>query len=320
MRSEGGAAKPDGDAGSLPYRLLIAANRWIVKPAMLSAPNAQDLRGRFEKSARRVFHAPPLTCITDTRLVPELAALRVRCRPAERPLRSRKIILYFHGGAFIAGSPNTHSAMLARLSRMTRSEVILPFISLAPEVAFPQVHDEAWAAFQALIARGYAPGDIMLGGDSSGGNIALVLLARLLAEGVRPAGLFSFSPLTDLTFSGASVTENAREDASLPAMKTDKIGELYLQGADPKDPRASPLFAAFPNPPPVYLQVSRSEIVFDDSMRLADRLEQAGGRVKLDIWDDAPHVFVLFENRIREARQALKSAGRWINGRFGPYE
>ena len=70
--------------------------------------------------------------------------------------------------------------------------------------------DDARAAFDALVARGLAPGDIVLGGDSAGGNLALGLLAGLLADGIRPAGLFAFSPVTDLTFSGASIAENAR--------------------------------------------------------------------------------------------------------------
>lgn len=315
----GKAAKDDAGEDSLPFRLLIAANRWIVKPAMLSADNSQELRQRFEQSARRVFRAPPLTSVTETWLTPDLPALRIRNRPGSRPLRSTKVILYFHGGAFISGSPWTHCALMARISRVTRCEVIAPFYSLAPETPFPAPHEDAYAAFQCLLARGYRPEDIMLGGDSSGGNIALVLLSRLLAEGLRPAGLFAFSALTDLTFSGASFAANAGDDSSLPAMKASKIGELYLQGVDPADPRASPHFADFRNPPPVFLQISRSEILFDDSKRLAQKLRKSGGKVKLDIWEDAPHVFVMFEHRVREAHVALKRATRWINTQFGPY-
>jgi acetyl esterase/lipase len=301
---------------SLRLWLLIAGNRWLVKPAVSHAEEPEHLREMFERSARKVFRPPPLSAMTDTKLAHGLMALRIRNRPAARPQRPRKVILYFHGGAFVTGSPRTHAGLMARLSRMTRTEVIAPAYRLAPEHPFPAAPDDAWTAFQALIARGYRAQDIVLGGDSAGGNLALGLLARALEAGERPAGLFAFSPVTDLAFTGASLAANAAADPALPASETAKIQSFYLQGADPDDPRASPLHAHFESPPPVFLQVARNEILFDDSLRMARRLKRAGGKVTLDIWDNTPHVFVMFENLVPEARTALKRAGRFVNELF----
>ena len=303
---------------SLQLRGLIAAHRLFVKPAVARTREPRDLREMFERGARRAFRLPAYACLTETALAPGLVALRISVRPGTRPPRPRKLLLYFHGGAFLAGSPHTHAAMLARLSRASRTEVIAPFWRLAPEHPFPAGPDDARAAFAALCARGYRAQDIVLGGDSAGGNIALGLLARLLAEGVRPAGLMAFAPAADLTFSSASMRDNATRDAALPVSQAWQIGLHYLGATAADDPRASPLFAEFADPPPVFLQVAETEILRDDVLRLAEKLRAAGGAVTLDLWPDAPHVFVLFTRWAPEAREALGRAAGFVNALFEP--
>jgi len=300
---------------SFRLRLLIAAQRLFLKPAIARSREPEKLRRLFERGARQWLRPPPETLILPMSLG-AFTALRIANRPASHPPRRKKVILFFHGGGFIAGSPETHAPLAARLARMTRCEVILPRWPLAPEAPFPAGPEAAHAAFGALVARGYAPGDILLAGDSAGGNIALGLLARLLAQGLRPAGVVAFSPVTDLTFSGASVRENRDRDSMLPAAQRDQVEAFYLAGADPADPRASPLFASYPKPPPVFLQVSDSEILRDDSLRLATRLRAAGGRVTLDRWADAPHAFVLYEGLVPEAREAARRAAAFVNDLF----
>jgi epsilon-lactone hydrolase len=301
---------------SLRLRLLLAASRVLVRPKIARASNPVPLRRLFDRIARRVFRAPPFTLVRDATLAPALPALIISNRPGSHPVRRRKVVLYFHGGGFVAGRPANFAAMLARIARLTRCEVIAPAYRLAPENPFPAAVADARAAWDALIARGCRPGDIVIGGDSAGGNLALGLLAALLGEGTRPAGLFAFSPVTDLTFSGASVTANAGRDAVLPAARRDDLLGFYLQGAAPDDPRASPLFARYPDPPPVLLQYAATEILADDSRRMAERLRAAGGAVTLDIWPDAPHVWVLFDGLLPEARQALLRVATFVNALF----
>lgn len=301
---------------SLRLRLLIAAHRFRVKPVVARAEDAATLRRFFARGARRLFRPPPYTLILRTELGPDLPALAISNRPGSHPVRLGRVILFFHGGSFVAGSPETHAAMLSRLSRLTRIEVMAPDWPLAPEHPFPAGPEAAHQAFGALLARGYRAENIVLGGDSAGGNIALGLLARLLGEGVRPAGLFAFSPSIDLTFSGASIRENAARDPALPLSQSPKVDRFYLQGADPADPRASPLFADYPDPPPVFLQFAENEILRDDSLRLAAKLRAAGGAVTLDRWPDAPHAFVLFERWAPEAREALRRTADFVSGLF----
>lgn len=301
---------------SLRLRLLILGSRLLAKRQIARVPDPLPLRPLFDRLARRLFRAPPLTLIRDTQLAPGLPALIVSNRPGSHPVRLRKVVLYLHGGAFVAGHPQGFASILGRVARLTRAEVCAPDYRLAPEHPFPAAVEDARAAWDGLVARGYRPCDIVIGGDSAGGNLALGLLAALLAEGQRPAGLFAFSPVTDLTFSGGTITSNAVSDPVLPAARRADLNRFYLAGADPTDPRASPLFANFEAPPPVFLQYSETEILADDSRRMADRLRAAGGDVVLDAWPDAPHVWAIFDGLLPEARVALKRASAFINARF----
>jgi len=80
--------------------------------------------------------------------------------------------------------------------------------------------------------------------------------------------------------------------------------------ADPRDPRLSPLYAGYRGCPPVLLQCSDSEILYDDARRMAERLREFDAPVTLDVLAQAPHVWQLFDRLLPEARVSLgESAG-----------
>lgn len=299
---------------------LTLANAWMrvgVKPVLAHMHQVRLARALLDHVAPKVFRAPPLSLFRWETLSPGLRALRISNRPGSHPPLSGKVLLYFHGGGFIAGSPLTHRHMLARLSRMTRVEVVAPRYRLAPEHPFPAAFEDACAAFDALMTQGYAAEDVILGGDSAGGSMALALLAHLCAEGHTPRALFAFSPLTDMTFSGRSFRTNAKADPCLPASRSGLIADWVLAGADPADPRISPLFAEFTAPPPVFLQFGDTEILRDDSRRMAERLHAAGGDVSCDEWANCPHVWALMDGLVPEARKALTRVAGFVNAQFG---
>jgi len=206
--------------------------------------------------------------------------------------------------------------MLGQLALDSKTDVVAQDYRLVLEAPFPAAFEDAVAAWDDLRGQGLGPSQILLAGDSAGGGLALALLAHLLARGERPAGLLALSPWTDLTHSGESIRRNARRDAMLPVRRTNAASEQYLAGADPTDPRASPHFAEFPNPPPVMLQVGDQEILLDDARRMAAKLEEAGGEVRLDVWEGAHHVWQLAFGFVPEAAEALRQAGAWAQETF----
>jgi acetyl esterase/lipase len=203
--------------------------------------------------------------------------------------------------------------MLARLALATGARAVLPAYVRVPEAHFPAVALEVRAALDSLIYSGVEAQNIVVGGDSAGGNLVFDLLAQLCREGVAlPAGVFGLSPLLDMTFSGKSFRENAACDVLLPTKRAAEMARLYLDGNSPSDPRASPLFADFSEAPPIWLTVSDTEILRDDSRRLAFRLRAAGVPVTLQEAHDLPHVWPLFHNHLPEARQTLGALAEWI--------
>lgn len=288
-------------------RLIDGYLRAVERPGLARATEVGPVREGLERSARRVFRAPPHALFRPDRLGGR-PFLWAHGRP-----RRPGLLLWFHGGIYIMGSPRTHRGMVAGLAMSAGCRAGLPAYRLAPEHPFPAAFDDAVAAWRGLSARGYPARGIVLGGDSAGGGLALALLAHILTTGgARPAGLIAFSPLTDVEQTGASMIANAGRDALLPARpRADPLG-WYLAGADPRDPRAAPLCADFPDPPPVFLQAAETELLRDDTLRMADRLRAAGGEVTLDMWRDTPHVWPIFRGWLPEADIAIARAGAWL--------
>ena len=289
---------------SLRLILAKALARGVLKPAMRRQTTAGQARVAMERAARLLLRDPPGTQTGRW----GADGIRVACGP----VAGDAAILYFHGGGYIAGSPATHRAMLARLSARTGLAAVLPAYPLAPEHPAPAAFDAARSAWRALRAEGLAAERIVLGGDSAGGGLALALLAQLCAEGTPPAAAFALSPWTDLTLASPSLTRNAWRDPLLPVARIGELRSMVLGSLEPDDPRISPLFAAFPGCPPVFLQVAETEILRDDTLRMADHLRREGGNAIVDLWDDGLHAWPLAGGWLPEAGQALDRVAAFL--------
>ncbi|MBT2129702.1 alpha/beta hydrolase [Aliiroseovarius lamellibrachiae] len=295
---------------------LNRLSRLAVKPFLRRMSGPKWARIQLDWGARLLFHPPPQTVAVwkETGGVP---CLFVTNRAKTHSPRPGAVMLYIHGGGYVAGSPKTHKHLLARLARLTQLEVCAPDYRKAPEHPFPAAFEDTLAAYKGLFVHGYRPENIVIGGDSAGGGLALALLAHLNTQGVVPKAVFAFSPFTDATFSGASLVRNTDLDPMLPPERQDLITDWYLAGNPPADPRVSPIFAPWTSPlPPVFLQASEHEILTDDSVRMAEVLRAAGGHVTLDIWPDVPHVWVFFTRVLPEAKEALGRVAKFVNDQF----
>ncbi len=293
-----------------------AINRWlrlVEKPHLAHATSHDSLRNRLERSARFFFRGPR-DVLQHWRDLGDGAALWLEPAAADRS----RVLLYFHGGAYIFGSPRTHAAMVGVLAKAAGVRAVLPAYPLAPEHPFPAAVDRAEDAYHTLVAAGVSPENIVLGGDSAGGGLVLAVLGRLIGAGAAlPGGVFALSPLTDMTFSGASLQANAARDVMLPATRVTEMAEQYLAGAAAQDPQASPLFADFTGAPPVWFTAGDTEILLDDTRRIAASMTAQGVSVQMHIAGDLPHVWPIFHNTLPEARATLDDLAGWIRSRWG---
>ncbi|WP_295007203.1 alpha/beta hydrolase [uncultured Dechloromonas sp.] len=223
----------------------------------------------------------------------------------------KAVVLYLHGGAFVTYPVGSYRRFSQALANLLQARVFLPNYRLAPEHPYPTPGDDCLAAYrQVLAGLGGNSEHLVVGGDSAGGNLTLATLIRARDEGLAlPRCAFAFSPVTDLTFSGASVNENERTDAMFTKAAIGFVRGVYLSApADVTRPDASPLFADLTGLPPLLFQCSSSEMLRDDSVRMAERVRAAGGSAELAMWRDLPHVFQLVDafTETRQARTQLR--------------
>lgn len=291
---------------SLRRRFLNAFLRVFEKRYLARAQDPMDLRRAFEQKARIWFRAPRQSRFASDQIdgVPVTWAFGSGIEDRG------PVILYLHGGGYVFGSSRSHRSMLARLSGLTGMPACLPDYRLAPEHPFPAPLEDALAVYLDLSAQR----PVIIGGDSAGGGLALALLAETLKHRMRrPLAVFCFSPLTDMTFAGESVVANRKVEAVLPAARVGELADMYLQGVSPRDPRASPLFAQFKGGGPVWLTVGDTEILLDDTRRMADRLRADGVEVTEVIEHDLPHVWPIFGPALLpEAGETLSDLANWI--------
>lgn len=229
------------------------------------------------------------------------------------------VVLYFHGGGYMMGSPRSHGEMTARIARAAGARLFSVEYGLAPERVFPAALDDALAAYRGLLAEGRDARTLAVGGDSAGGGIAMAMLVSLRDAGEPlPACAFTMSAWADLTCTGDSYLGNADIDPLVtPEMGLENAAG-YLGGHDPRDPLASPVFADLTGFPPLLLQVGTDEMLLDDSVRLAGNARRDGVDVELQVADGMMHVYQLLTWLVPEAQGAIDEIGAFVSRHVAP--
>ena len=235
--------------------------------------------------------------------------------------QKEKCILYFHGGGYIAGSPETHLNLLKEIYNNSKITIYAIDYSLSPESKFPLALNEAVRSYAALRDLGYQANNIIIGGDSAGGNLSLVCTLKLQENNLElPSKLFLLSPWTDLTASGKSIESNSisdpylsYDDFQLTKKSMKKVAETwYATGHNTTDKFISPLFAEYNNFPETLIQVSDIEVLLSDSVDLEKKMTSSNNNVVLSIYKNVPHVWQIF-GFLPETKEAIKEIGNFIN-------
>jgi monoterpene epsilon-lactone hydrolase len=229
-------------------------------------------------------------------------------------LRRRGALLYLHGSGYSKGSPASHRPLVAAIVRESGMVAYALDYRLAPEHRFPAALEDALAAYRKLLGE-VGAGALALVGDSAGGGLALATLLAAKEQGLAmPAAVATLSAWTDL-----AVTGDPRPDVGDPLVTQPMLREaaaLYLDGADPRDPYASPLFGDLAGLPPLLMQVGGREIMVEDTSRFATRAKAAGVAVTQTVYPGMTHVFPLNQPEAFESSAAIAELARFLAGRI----
>ncbi|HCI78134.1 MAG TPA: alpha/beta hydrolase [Ktedonobacter sp.] len=229
-----------------------------------------------------------------------------------------RVVLYFHGGAYLLGSGDSHREAVARLSAASGLRALLPEYRLAPEHPFPAAVEDAHSAYRWLLAQGTQPEHIVISGDSAGGGLSLALLLSIRNAGdPMPAGAVLLSPWTDLAGTGETMKTRKEIDPWIGAESIPMIGQLYAGQEDVRNPLISPVYADLHGLPPLLIEVGDDEVLLDDSTRIVEHAGTSGVEVTLHVWAGMWHVFPAFAFLIDEGKQAMEEMGAFIRTRTG---
>lgn len=258
-------------------------------------------------------------------LVPEIAS-------------TSRVILYIHGGGFVAGSKSVYREFLSLLANKSYTKVVTPEYCLAPERAFPKAIEDVQRVFHFLYAKesvaltlsqGGGEGgtkknsaekpipEIVIAADGAGANIALAFLQSLQGDSrAAVKKVLLFSPWLNL--SGSTILGGRRQSDEV--VSTDaivKARSLYAPNGDYKSPLLSPVYAkvdSLKNFPSVYIQVCQGEILTQD-IKLMGRLFQiAGVSCMIDTFQNLPHAFFLVSDFFTETHKAVDKFARVVTG------
>ena len=278
---------------------MMTALKAIHSAASPDSMDAEDLaRQRKGQEVLGRLMSPPIGFSWEPFSLGEMPMAWVR---PERGHDCSKVILYCHGGGYTSGNLGYARVLAAKMASATGCEVLAFQYRLAPEFPYPAALEDALNAWEYLMHQGWGAKDVILAGDSAGGNLALELTLALKEEGrFLPGRLVLFSPWTDMSASGDSYTQREELDPMLTNRYIQSVRSAYAPNADYSHPQLSPLFADLSGLPPILIQVGEREILYSDSERLQNALITAEVPCVLQSWPDMWHVFQMFP---------LKSAG-----------
>jgi epsilon-lactone hydrolase len=230
---------------------------------------------------------------------------------------NESVILYFHGGGYVYGSAKTHGRMIGAIAKSSSAKTLALDYRLAPKHPQPAAIEDACKAYRYLLKSGVSPKRIILAGDSAGGGLVISTLLNLRDDGdTLPAGGVCVSPWVDLQCSDDSFQRNRRYD---PVTREACLvaASAYLNGADPRTPEVSPLFADLKGLSPLLIHAGELEVLHDQIQKFAQRAKSAGVDVTFRAYHDMVHVWHMYSGFTPEAEKAIREIADFVKIRTG---
>lgn len=246
---------------------------------------------------------------------------------------SDRLILYIHGGSFVAGSNNSYRGFCASFANITATRVALPNFRLSPAFAFPSGVEDIQTCFRALylqekislnsknktVENVEKKPEIIIAADGSGAVLALAFLANLKARYKKSIKqVILFSPWLNLSDSAEIFKIKRNSDEVISAENIRCASEQYTFSSNFENGFVSPFFAAddiVKEFPPFYIQMGEKEILLPDVKAYQKKLQNLGIECTIDIWKDMMYMFQMADEELQEAHEALEKIGKMITAR-----
>ena len=184
---------------------------------------------------------------------------------------------------------------------------------LAPEHPFPGAVEDAAAGYRYLLGRGVKPGRVAIAGDSAGGGLVVAAMVAIREAGLPQPGCgWCISPWVDMEASGETMTSRSAADPMVQKAGILDMARLYLNGADPRSPLASLIYADLAGLAPLLIQVGAAETLLDDAFALAKAAGAADVYVDLQIWPEMVHVWPLFHPELKAGLRAIEAGAAFV--------
>lgn len=223
---------------------------------------------------------------------------------------SQTVLLEFHGGGYVHGLTDKHRLFTAKMGKVIDAkEIFLAHYRLTPKYIYPAALDDAVIVYQDLLMRGIQPQQLIVYGDSAGGNLTVELALYLKQHQLPlPCGLVLASPWANFRSDSPSWKKNENKDLVMgkgTLFYTETKNTVYAGKLSFDDPRLSPVQADLSGLPPMLIQVGGDELFLDDDIRLARKAAADGTPATLSIYPKMSHDFAIVAPKLEESRQSL---------------
>ena len=229
---------------------------------------------------------------------------------------SDQVLLYLHGGGFVFGLTPQHLRMGEYLARRMGVRVLMVDYRLGPAWPYPAALDDCVTAYRWLLTQGVTAQNIVVAGDSAGGNLAITMLMKLRdSDSALPAAAACLSPVTDLTT--ADERDEGFRDPLLPPRAMRLYTRSYVGDSDAREPLISPVYGDLRDLPPLLVHVGEDEVLREGATRFVSRAESAGVNAHLRVYPRMWHVWQLFL-ALPQATQSLDQIAEFLMSHMGP--
>lgn len=224
-----------------------------------------------------------------------------------------KVILYVHGGGYVAGSCNDHRGFISKFARNTGVINLMYEYRLAPEHPYPAALEDSVSVYKWLLQSGFKPENILVAGESAGGGLTLALLLAFKDRGIpMPVAAVAISPWTDLTCSSESYqTKNKVSLAPLNSWLV--FSRHYVGGHKADNPLISPLYGDLKGLPPLFINAGMDDELYEDGEKFSLKAKEAGVEVTFRKGDGQVHCYPLLAPMFPEATEAMNEIVGFIN-------